>query len=60
MQPGIELRSEEEQAREAERQLKFIEEARELTKELSDRLGRPLFSHITSFGCQMYAKFTTV
>lgn len=55
---GIELRSEEEQKREAERQLKYIEEAREIAAELSRQLGRPLVSHIKSFGCQMHAKRT--
>lgn len=60
MQPGIELRSEEEQIKEAERQLKFIEEVRVIVEEMSKEIGRPLFSHITSFGCQMNAKCTTV
>ena len=49
----IELRSEEEQTREAERQLEYIEEARKIVSEISEKLGRPLFSHTKTFGCEM-------
>lgn len=49
----IELKSEEEQQAEAARQLKFIEEARKIVMEISSEIGRPLFSHTKTFGCQM-------
>ena len=52
----IELRSEEEQKIEAERQLRYIEEARELVSEISEKLGRPLYSICVTFGCQMNAR----
>ena len=52
----IELKSEEEQQAEAARQLKFIEEAREIVMEISAEIGRPLFSHTKTFGCQMNAR----
>ena len=49
----IELKSEEEQQAEAARQLKFIEEAREIVMEISAEIGRPLISYIKTFGCQI-------
>ena len=49
----IELKSEEEQQAEAARQLKFIEEVREIVMEISAEIGRPLISYIRTFGCQM-------
>ena len=56
---GIELRGEKEQQREYERQAAFMEEAKELVGRMSEELGRPLFSHLTCFGCQMNVKCTT-
>lgn len=52
----IDIRSEEEQLREAERQNLFIEEARGMVRDISSRIGRPLISCITTFGCQMNAR----
>ena len=52
----IDIRSEEEQLREAERQNLFIEEARGMVLDISSRIGRPLISCITTFGCQMNAR----
>ena len=52
----IDIRSEEEQMREAERQNLFIEEARGMVRDISSRIGRPLISCITTFGCQMNAR----
>lgn len=52
----IDIRSEEEQMREAERQNLFIEEARGMVRDISGRIGRPLISCITTFGCQMNAR----
>ncbi len=50
------LRSEEEQRAEAERQLRYIDEIRELVGEISENLGRPLYSCVVTFGCQMNAR----
>lgn len=47
------LKSEEEQRIEAERQLEFIEEARKIVGSISEKLGRPLFSVAETFGCEM-------
>ena len=41
---------------EPERQYYYIAKARKYVKELSEKLGRPLFAHVTTFGCQMNAK----
>ena len=40
---------------EPERQYYYIAKARKYVKELSEKLGRPLFAHVTTFGCQMNA-----
>jgi tRNA-2-methylthio-N6-dimethylallyladenosine synthase len=52
----INLKSEEEQRAEAERQLRYIDEIRELVSEISENLGRPLYSCVVTFGCQMNAR----
>lgn len=36
---------------EPERQYYYIAKARKYVKELSEKLGRPLFAHVTTFGC---------
>ena len=41
---------------ETNRQLEMIEEVRNLIKQKSDELGRPLTYHVTTFGCQMNAR----
>ena len=41
---------------EPERQYYYIAKARKYVKELSKKLGRPLFAHVTIFGCQMNAR----
>ena len=41
---------------EPERQYYFIAKARKYVKALSEKLGRPLYSHVTTFGCQMNAR----
>ena len=38
---------------EPDRQYYFIKKAKEYVRRESEKLGRPLFSHITTFGCQM-------
>ncbi len=38
------------------RQYYFIAKCRKYVKEQSERLGRPLFSVVRTFGCQMNAK----
>lgn len=43
-------------AQEPERQYWFIKKARQLVQEKSKELGRPLFSSIATFGCQMNLK----
>lgn len=48
--------SKEPPAKEPERQYWFIKKAQQLVKEKSEELGRPLFSHIATFGCQMNAR----
>lgn len=48
--------SQEPPAMEPERQYWFIKKAQQLVKEKSKELGRPLFSHIETFGCQMNAR----
>lgn len=40
---------------EPERQYYFIEKARQYVAAMSKKLGRPLFSHVATFGCQMNA-----
>ena len=37
---------------EPERQYYYIAKARKYVKELSEKLGRPLFAHVTTFGCE--------
>ena len=49
----IELRSDEEQQKEAKRQMDFIGEIRKEVEAIEKEIGRPLFSHIKTFGCQM-------
>ena len=56
----IELRNENEQEAEAKRQLKYIDDAKTIVTDISGKLGRPLYSCVVTFGCQMYAKCTTV
>ena len=41
---------------EPERQYYFIKKAKEYVRRESEKLGRPLFAHITTFGCQMNAR----
>lgn len=41
---------------EPERQYYYIAKARKYVKALSEKLGRPLFAHVTTFGCQMNAR----
>ena len=41
---------------EPERQYYYIAKARKYVKELSEKLGRPLFAHVTTFGCQMNSR----
>ena len=41
---------------EPKRQYYYIAKARKYVKELSEKLGRPLFAHVTTFGCQMNAR----
>ena len=41
---------------EPERQYYYIAKTRKYVKELSEKLGRPLFAHVTTFGCQMNAR----
>ena len=43
-------------AEEPERQYYFIKKARALVKKMSEELGRPLISSVTTFGCQMNAR----
>ena len=45
---------------EPERQYYYIAKARKHVKELSEKLGRPLFAHVTTFGCQMNEKQSEV
>ncbi|MBQ7583738.1 MAG: tRNA (N6-isopentenyl adenosine(37)-C2)-methylthiotransferase MiaB [Lachnospiraceae bacterium] len=42
--------------KEPERQFYYIDKCKSLIKERSDRLGRPLYSFIQTFGCQMNEK----
>jgi len=42
--------------REPQRQYYFIKKLRTLIKKKSEELGRPLFSTIKTFGCQMHLK----
>ena len=41
---------------EPDRQYYFIKKARKLVKEKSEELGRPLYAHTETFGCQMNAR----
>ena len=50
------IKNEEAQKEAASRQLEFIEEARILVEKISKNIGRPLISHIETFGCQMNAR----
>ncbi len=38
---------------EPERQFYFIQQAKRIVSELSEKAGRPLTAHVTTFGCQM-------
>ena len=40
---------------EPERQYYFIKKAKEYVRRESEKLGRPLFCAIETFGCQMYS-----
>lgn len=40
------------------RQYYFMKKARVLVKKKSEELGRPLFYHVATFGCQMNTKST--
>ena len=44
---------------EPERQYYFIKKARALVKKMSEELGRPLISSVTTFGCQMFPELET-
>ena len=55
----IELRSDEEQQKEAKRQMDFIAEIRKEGEAIEKEIGRPLFSHIKTFGCQMNLEILT-
>ena len=55
----IELRSDEEQQKEAKRQMDFIAEIRKEVEVIEKQIGRPLFSHIKTFGCQMNFEILT-
>ena len=41
---------------EPERQYYFIKKARALVKKMSEELGRPLISCVSTFVCQLYAR----
>ncbi len=43
-------------AGEPERQHYFMQKLREIVTERSDKLGRPFYANVTTFGCQMNAK----
>ena len=55
----IELRSDEDQMKEAKRQMDFIGEIRKEVEKIEKQIGRPLFSHIKTFGCQMNLEILT-
>ena len=44
---------------EPERQYYFIKKARALVKKMSEELGRPIISSVTTFGCQMFPELET-
>lgn len=48
--------SQEAPVNEPQRQYWFMKKARQLVKEQSEKLGRPLTANITTFGCQMNAR----
>ena len=48
--------SQEAPVEEPQRQYWFMKKARQLIKEQSEKLGRPLTANITTFGCQMNAR----
>lgn len=48
--------SQEAPVEEPQRQYWFMKKARQLVKEQSEKLGRPLTANITTFGCQMNAR----
>ena len=50
---NYDIKNEEEQRAAAARQSEFIEEAKALVDKISKNIGRPLISHIETFGCQM-------
>ena len=49
----MDIKNQEAQKAAAARQLEFIEEAKVLVEKITKNIGRPLFSHIETFGCQM-------
>lgn len=55
----VELRNDEEQQKEAKRQMDFIGEIRKEVEKIEKQIGRPLFSHIKTFGCQMNLEILT-
>lgn len=55
----VELRNDEDQMKEAKRQMDFIGEIRKEVEKIEKQIGRPLFSHIKTFGCQMNFEILT-
>ena len=55
----VELRNDEDQMKEAKRQMDFIGEIRKEVEKIEKQIGRPLFSHIKTFGCQMHLEILT-
>lgn len=55
----VELRNDEDQMKEAKRQMDFIGEIRKEVEKIEKQIGRPLFSHIKTFGCQMNLEILT-
>ena len=55
----VELRNDEDQIKEAKRQMDFIGEIRKEVEKIEKQIGRPLFSHIKTFGCQMNLEIPT-
>ena len=55
----VELRNDEDQIKEAKRQMDFIGEIRKEVEKIEKQIGRPLFSHIKTFGCQMNLEILT-
>lgn len=55
----VELKNDEDQMKEAKRQMDFIGEIRKEVEKIEKQIGRPLFSHIKTFGCQMNLEILT-